>query len=527
MQKNVDIQILALSSDKDSIQNFDSPNGKNGLEIIELPISRTGIYTFEVTPLIYKNLKDSARQTFINNINGSYVVEKFKVLSPKEYKAIVAFRKAQQDSVIRWIKKKSIPLNSVRAETGFSDLSYLKPILQNAHIVGMGETSHGTKEIFRMKHRMLEFLVKEMGFTLFGIEASHIGCRPINDYVLYGKGNSREALSAQGFWVWNVESVIDMIEWMHRYNKTVPEAKKVKFIGIDTQTNGLDLAYQKINDFIDKTAPHPLLEVQVDSLFQDIKTITDRSDLSTQRQQLYKLLSYLYINEMHLTATSSMQEYRSVLADLRKIIQGIEVGDRKFRKKVDYNIRDRYMAQTILEVLQKEGPDAKMMLWAHNAHINKALDFYVNGSQEPLGSVLERYLGDTAYYAIGFSNYQGSFQARNRLLKEKKYANVESFNIPPAEKGTLDWYFAQSKKEIFFLNFKENKIPNAIRSFLDQERRMYSAGASWSYEYTVQPRRWVTPGKSFDGMIFIKKTSSAVLTPGGEKEIEKRIKNGK
>ncbi len=527
-QKNVNILAISSIPEKDTLQGFLGNYRKDGLEIVEFPIKKSDTYTIKISPYISPWLQGSDRENFINNIHGGYVIEKFKIFSPKEYKALLKFRKAQQDSVISWVTNKSITLKSVKAETGFEDLLYLKPLLKDVHVVGMGETSHGTREIFQMKHRMLEFLVKEMGFTLFGIEASNVGCRPINDYVLYGKGNSRDALSAQGFWIWNVEAVIDMIEWMYEYNKTVPMSKKVKFIGVDTQTNGLDLAYNHINSYI-KNEDHPLLDVNVDSLFQNIKTIKDRSDLSTQRQQLYTLLSYTYVNKSSFIAKSSREEYFKVLSDLKKIIQGLESVDGKLRKKVDYNIRDEYMAQTVLEVLEKEGPNAKMMVWAHNGHIKKDHDSKVNGSSRPLGSVLRRYLGEKKYYAIGFSTYQGTFRARNIIKEDKgyKYLKTGSFKIFPRKDNSLDWYFAQSKKDMFFINFNQYPNYNALHSFMNKQFTSHSAGANWTFGRTDSPIIEVIPSKYYNGMIFIKETSSSILTPGGEKEIEKRIEEGR
>jgi len=66
-------------------------------------------------------------------------------------------------------------LKSVKAESGFEDLSPLKNVLKDVQIVGLGEATHGTKEFFQMKHRMLEFLVKEMGFTVLALEFNYIG----------------------------------------------------------------------------------------------------------------------------------------------------------------------------------------------------------------------------------------------------------------------------------------------------------------------------------------------------------------
>ncbi|WP_299223678.1 erythromycin esterase family protein [uncultured Aquimarina sp.] len=528
-QKDVNLQVLALSSSKDTIQVFLDNYREDGLEIVEFPVKKSGMYTFKVSPYISKWLKDSARENFINSINGSYIVEKFNTFSPKEYKTLLKLRKAQKDSVINWISDKSITLKGVKAETGFEDLSQLKPVLRNVKVVGMGETSHGAKEIFQMKHRMFEFLVKEMGFTLFGLEASYIGCKPINDYVLYGKGNSRDALSAQGFWIWNVESIVDLIEWMHDYNKTVPESKKVKFIGIDTQTNGLDIAYRNISDFIGDSKDNPLLDINVDSLFHSIRTVKSKNDLSVQRQQLYRTLSYIIVNEIRLVNKSSKQEYLNVISDLKKVIQGVEAGDLKLRDKVDYNIRDEFMAQTILEELNKKGQEAKMMIWAHNGHINKDPKSYTNGSQKPLGSILKQYLGDSKYYAIGFSTYQGSFQARSYIEKDSKYkyGKVGSFRIYPRDEENLDWYFLQSRKDRFFLDFKQKPKNGAINSFLNKNLDMHSAGSIWTFERKYSPISEIIPDKYFDGMIFIKETSSAVLTPNGEIEIQNRIEKGK
>jgi erythromycin esterase len=96
-----------------------------------------------------------------------------------------------------------------------------------------GETTHGTREFFQFKHRLLEFLVTEMDFTGFTIEASFSACQPINDYVHYGRGDWESALTGQWYTVWNTEEVAALIDWMRVYNQTVPDEKKVRFSGVD------------------------------------------------------------------------------------------------------------------------------------------------------------------------------------------------------------------------------------------------------------------------------------------------------
>jgi erythromycin esterase len=39
-------------------------------------------------------------------------------------------------------------------------------------VVGLGESTHGTAEFFRLKHRLVEYLVTAHGFRTFAMEAS-------------------------------------------------------------------------------------------------------------------------------------------------------------------------------------------------------------------------------------------------------------------------------------------------------------------------------------------------------------------
>ena len=519
-QKDVDIQVLALSPQKDTLETFN--DNSNELEVVEQLASTDGTYIFEISPYIPKRLTDSTRQNYINNIEGSYKITDYMILSEKEYNDKLIFEKAQQDSVISWIKKESITLKGVKAETGLQDFSDLKEILKDKKVIGLGETSHGTKEIFQMKHRFLEFLVKELDFRIFAIEASNIGCRPINDYVLYGKGTSREALSSQGFWVWDTEEVIDMIEWMRTYNASVSDDKKVQFLGMDTQMNALDAAYQNVQAYTDKINTE-LIGVQIDSLFKKLNTTEYIPDFKPEREKLYSLLSYLILNEQRLINITAKSEYDSVIYDLKKIIQGVESNDDELQANTSFNIRDEYMAQTILEILQNKASNNKVMVWAHNGHISKDPKEKANGYIRPLGSVLKEYLGDQ-YYAIGFSTYKGSFQGLNYVVKDQNYSGIESFTLAPADVGSIDWYFAQSQKNILFIDLNKSTIPYAItHTFLNKDLYCYSAGAGWSLDYTTKPIRKRKVGKAFDGVIFIKETSSAHLTPNGTNKIQKRL----
>ena len=157
------------------------------------------------------------------------------------------------EEVSAWFKSVAIPINSASPQSGLDDLRSLQSTVGNARIVAMGEATHGTREFFQLKHRMLEFLVERMGFTVFGIEANWPESLAVNDYVLKGNGDPAETLAGLYFWTWNTEEVLDMIEWMRRYNQDPSHRKKVKFFGFDMQVARVAVANVEV--YLQKVDP--------------------------------------------------------------------------------------------------------------------------------------------------------------------------------------------------------------------------------------------------------------------------------
>jgi erythromycin esterase-like protein len=163
--------------------------------------------------------------------------------------AAIPVRGQQSDSTIGWIRANAIRLSTPEAGKGFADMQALKPLIGNARIVSLGEATHGTREFFQLKHRMLEFLATEMGFTIFSIEANMPEAYRLNDYVLNGTGDPAELLRGMYFWTWNTEEVLDMIRWMRAFNAS--GRGRVQFTGFDMQTHtvALDIAQRFVRRY--------------------------------------------------------------------------------------------------------------------------------------------------------------------------------------------------------------------------------------------------------------------------------------
>ena len=152
---------------------------------------------------------------------------------------------------VAWVKAHAIPLQTVEAGHGSEDLQPLKELVGDARIVALGECTHGTREIFQMKHRLTEFLASEMGFTLFSIEASTPEAYRVDDFVSRGEGDPAELIRGMYFWTWSTAEVLDMVRWMRAFNEQ--GSQHIAFTGFDMQTP--DVAEEIVASYLAQHAP--------------------------------------------------------------------------------------------------------------------------------------------------------------------------------------------------------------------------------------------------------------------------------
>src|SRR6185369_9263034 len=128
----------------------------------------------------------------------------------------------------------------------------LHALASHARVIAAGEATHGTSEFFVLKHQMLRYLVEQEGFNIFAIEANLPECFAVNDYVLTGRGDPKQALAGLYVWTWDTYEVLDLIEWMRAWNAD-PKHAKVKFYGVDMQTTRVAAAMAE--DYVRRIDP--------------------------------------------------------------------------------------------------------------------------------------------------------------------------------------------------------------------------------------------------------------------------------
>ena len=408
--------------------------------------------------------------------------------------------KADEQAVLSWIKQNAIPIRHIEAGNGFADLQPLKEILKDVKIVGLGEARHGTREFFQFKHRFYEFLVKEMGYTVFTLEASYSASLPINDYVLYGKGDLATVLTGQGYSPWDTEEFTEMINWMRSYNQTVPENKKIKFYGLDVPYNRL--GREKVISFLQKYAPAKVSST--DSLFNQLVRADEKwpmwgggykTEASQVLPRLQELKQYFLNHQNSLISASSTEEFQGIILHVKLMEQLLE-------SYINYSLRAEFMAKNLLYLMDVM-PDAKFVVSAHNAHINTVSH---KGDQN-IGNLLRAKWGKK-FYSVGFETNKGSYQTREWLPEQLLVGDFRVGKLGSAPETSLPWYLSQLKMDNLFLDLRVPVKDQLVTHWLNTPQIMRDV--SWIYNNDPSALlKKVKLSDNYDGMFFIEKTTRA------------------
>ena len=401
-------------------------------------------------------------------------------------------------SFIEWIRSAAIPLATVEPRQGWKDLEALRPIIGDARIVSLGEATHGTREFFKLKHRILEYCVAELGFTTFIIEANFPESLVVNAYVLDGVGTAADALAGL-FWIWNTEEVLDLIEWMRWWN--VNNARKVKFYGFDMST----FAAHGLVDFLERVAPDLAVacKIELAPLTSDFTAQLFGQLPPARRDAVFACIARLLAafaqrRPQWVAATSAIDWH------LGRLLAIVLDQDARFEVERNAAFHERVVAENVCALLEAEGPDAKAVLWSHNGHAARAT---YSDDYKSMGQNLDEMVGH-AQVVVGFSFDRGSFQSRS-------YPNGEAtdFSVTAAAPNSFDSVLAQAGLPLFALDLANAPREGAVATWLSSETTMRAIGGIYGFptdnKLGVSYTNTITPRENFDAMVFVAETTAA------------------
>ncbi|MBI2214263.1 MAG: erythromycin esterase family protein [Acidobacteria bacterium] len=345
-----------------------------------------------------------------------------------------------------------------------------------------------------MKHRILEFLVEEMGFTVFAIEANLPEADVVDEYVQWGEGSAATALSGMYFWTWDTDEVLDLIEWMREYNLRRGDRPAVHFRGFDAQY--VNVAVPRVRDFVARVDATRAGEVRELYRCIDGKNYVTYPSLSLAQQKacresIGRAHALLEQNRSQYTAASSLEEYERHLRYARIVVQAEAIWTGGARA------RDAFMAENTIWLTDTVHAGKKVVLWAHNYHV---------AAHQPvaMGYPLRQHYG-SAMVVVGFAFDRGTFNARSWPQGPPGPQTIAS--SPP---GAYEEFFATAGQPRFLLDLR--RLPPVAAQFLAQSRSIWSIGSVYEELSPTRYYRWALPlGAAFDLIVYFETTTASRL----------------
>lgn len=364
-----------------------------------------------------------------------------------------------------------------------NDINKIADFFKDSKIVGLGECTHGSKEIFLTKNSIIKYLIQNEGFNVIAFEANMPECDKINDYVLTGEGDPKELLSGIHFWTWNTQEVLDLINWIKDYN--IDKKNKVYFAGCDMQY---------CNEAIDYISNYYPSDTSLTRLVKDFKTCKNVLDTFRTKTQIYQLpdtIAKPLCNTAYNIYTYCDSLFNKAPKDsiLNKVHQYSKILTQfsDFTSKISNDFRDKCMAENIAWIHDSYIPNSKIIIWAHNGHVNK--------KSNTLGGILSVTMGKS-YKAIGFTTEQGTYTAYG-------YKGISNYPLSPSETGSFEYYFKKAEEPDFFIDLDKISCANISAQWLCDYKLARDIGAM----HTDSQFLLVNFKDLFNGILYIEKTT--------------------
>lgn len=264
----------------------------------------------------------------------------------------------------------------------FNDLKFLKKKIGNKRIVLLGESSHTIAEYYKLKTRLVKFLHKECGFEIFAMESGFADIYTIHRNI--------DSLSDKQLMDKTLYANLSCNEMLPLFTY-LKENKELTYCGFDSQNFGKSLSLMKklLHDFygyktdslvknLEKYYQIPNLLWQADKTPLIKLTDTIKSSVD-ELIVLFKNVQTPLIEKYQLSETHIKILERSLYNHKEAVNLNWET-DNSMEK------RDSLMAENVIWIANELFPNKKIIIWAHNTHIdrggtnaiNKSMGYYIN-----------------------------------------------------------------------------------------------------------------------------------------------------
>jgi erythromycin esterase len=412
--------------------------------------------------------------------------------------------KNQSNSIFDELKGANIQsVNSLELANGNDDLSILKTIVQNSQIVCLGESRHDISEQFKLKNKLVKYLIEELGFRTFVLEASLPYSNQLNNYLRTGNGNLEQIMAEMpGWFLWDTQELQELLVWIKEFNEQTED--KVSFYGFDivAPNNG----YEQIFDYLRSVNEAKYNQIKNDDFGRE--TINDKhwpstleqfASISEERQliagkNIDELYQHLEEEETAYINKTSKEEYQWILTLAYSAKEAIRMFTTTDRIEMGL-IRDNAMANICKWIINKEG---RTIVWAHNVHIAKSeftMSMFPDQKIKGMGAILSDEFNDKMI-SVGGTFGKGEFENEGR-----------SFPIP--DEYTIDGELSKLEIDNLIVDLKHSTSKPKVIKWLKSEHTLKGQEFEMS----------CIPIDAFDALYYTNKISKVRYNPATEERM--------
>ena len=287
----------------------------------------------------------------------------------------------------------------------------------DARVVLLGEASHGTSEFYRARAAITRRLIDEHGFNIVAVEADWPDAATIDRYVRHRPAREGEERAFQRFptWMWRNTDVQAFIRWLRSRNGDVEAGLMAGFYGLDLYNLGSSM--RAVIDYLDDVDPEAaqVARERYGCLQPYARNPQGYGRMAITRgfaeceRPVVQMLRELLAKRMEYVAEDG-DEWLDAAANAR-LVKNAEAYYRIMYHGAaeSWNLRDTHMFETLCQMLDAKGPDAKAVVWAHNSHIGNAAHTEMGQVRDELniGQLCKDKWGKEARL-IGFGTHAGT-----------------------------------------------------------------------------------------------------------------------
>ncbi|WP_353719991.1 erythromycin esterase family protein [Dyadobacter sp. 676] len=336
----------------------------------------------------------------------------------------------QSDGLVRQLCRNAIRLDSTHL-SGDENAGKIRQLIgTNFRVLGIGEQSHGTSEFFTARTMFLKALGIDHTLTKIGLEAPMAEVDKLNDYLRGGQGDLKAILRSFRLYGYECREFAELVNDVRRINQGRREY--LVFFGFDMQSPfqslqnilGSGVTGEAADSLKKLLHYYSLLN---DEIYNHRFSEADFADL--------KKTSELIFNQLD----ARLAEDSVVRKNIANYRQFLLLNDpaRGYDGRVLAEIRDSLMAENILSEMK---PGEKMVVLAHNAHLQKTPNIF----SKSVGFFLARNL-KSGYRCVGLTTSAGSYTTFN----PKAGAITDGNEVKAGDATTFEHYLSQVNSPVF------------------------------------------------------------------------------